>query len=53
MDYPEEEKVCCICKKIFYGYGNNVYPLYDDGICCYECNLEYVIPARIQQQNNK
>ena len=47
-----EEKVCCICKRIFYGYGNNAYPLYDD-ICCDECNLEYVIPARIQQQNNK
>jgi len=38
------EKVCCICKGIFKGYGNNASP-YKEGICCDICN-EMVIQYR-------
>ncbi len=42
-----DEKVCCICGKRFYGYGNNPEPEKSDGYCCDECNSKYVIPARL------
>lgn len=46
----EKEKfTCCICGKVFYGYGNNPYPVKDDGRCCDECDELIVIPARIRQ----
>lgn len=40
---------CCICDKKIVGYGNNPYPVVDDdnARCCDECNLYYVIPARL------
>lgn len=38
---------CCLCGKIVKGYGNNPRPLKDEGKCCDECNVKYVIPARI------
>lgn len=42
---------CSICgKTIFGGYGNNAYPI-NDGVCCSECNLKEVIPARIKILN--
>lgn len=45
---------CCICGKEFDGYGNNPYPYTDeDGVCCDECNMTYVIPARIRQFRNR
>ena len=47
-----EERICDICGKTFYGYGNNAWPV-KDGICCNECNSIYVIPARIQNINSK
>ena len=44
-----EVKTCCICGKVFRGYGNNPFPVVkaDGAECCDECNLEKVIPARI------
>ena len=39
---------CVICQDPYYGYGNNPAPLRDEGSCCDECNMEYVIPARIK-----
>lgn len=42
-------KKCCICGKEFDGWGNDPWPIKDDGCCCDECNRQYVIPARIAQ----
>jgi len=43
---PSIKKVCCICNKEFNGYGNNALPL-KKGICCDSCNMNKVIPARL------
>lgn len=40
-------KTCCICGKAFDGWGNNPFPIKNEGECCNECNTMYVIPARI------
>ena len=40
---------CCFCGRPFYGYGNNAEPVIANGVCCDECNLKKVIPARIKQ----
>ena len=40
---------CCFCGRSFYGYGNKAEPVIKNGICCDECNLKKVIPARIKQ----
>lgn len=42
------EQKCCICGKTFSGFGNNPAPVKDNGVCCYECNGNVVIPARIK-----
>ncbi len=39
-------KECSICKFPYTGYGNNAAPI-NDGRCCDACNLEKVIPDRI------
>ena len=51
MDKPLNN--CCICKKLFTGYGNNPYPIIDESkaVCCDMCNQTKVIPARITQMN--
>lgn len=40
---------CCVCGAKILDYGNNPYPVVDDedARCCDQCNMEYVIPARI------
>ena len=43
----DEKKICCICGKVYTGFGNNAYPVDNEGRCCDECNSLYVIPARI------
>ena len=41
---------CCICGDlIINGYGNNPEPVKSYGRCCNNCNIEYVIPARIRR----
>lgn len=42
-----EEKICCLCKEEFKGYGNNAQPLME-GVCCDQCNVKLVFPARIK-----
>lgn len=37
---------CVICRQKFFGYGNNPYPVKNDGIACDSCNAQVVIPAR-------
>jgi hypothetical protein len=39
--------VCPICGKTFIGYGNNPYPVANDGRCCDDCNHLSVIPMRL------
>ena len=44
---------CCICGKEFIGYGNNPAPVDNDpdAKCCDKCNIEVVIPARLEKMN--
>lgn len=44
---------CCICGKLFRGYGNNPIPVKPNGKCCDSCNVNFVIPARIAGLANK
>lgn len=44
-----EKKICVICGKEFEGWGNNPYPVANEGECCDECNASKVIPARIKE----
>jgi hypothetical protein len=50
-----EEIKCCICGKIFIGYGNNPWPVVrdEDARCCDECNWTKVIPARLKAMGVK
>lgn len=41
---------CILCKKLFAGYGNNALPL-ADGRCCDDCNLNKVLPARLEKKS--
>lgn len=45
-DVKGMKRVCCICGKEFYGYGNNPEPYMSNGRCCDDCNEKYVIPSR-------
>lgn len=41
---------CCICgKTIDDKWGNNPYPVKEEGRCCSECNWNVVIPARLEK----
>ena len=42
-------KNCCICGEPYEGYGNNPWPVKDEGRCCDACNLRFVIQARLEQ----
>ena len=46
---------CCICRKVYEGYGNAPHPYLFHGRCCDKCNREYVIPLRymLSTQNKK
>lgn len=50
---------CVICGKWCYGwgdhqqYGNNPYPLADDGECCDECNKMVVTERIIRYREGK
>ena len=39
-------EVCCICGEELKDFGNNPYPISDEGRCCDKCN-DKVIEARI------
>ena len=38
---------CCICKKPFFGLGNNPNPIKTKGKCCNKCNIDKVLPTRL------
>ena len=48
-----KEEVCCICGEPIEGHGNNPEPYKHEGRCCDACNAKFVIPARLDQLNNK
>ena len=43
----DKQGKCCICGQNYLGYGNNPWPLKDEGECCDKCNWFRVIPARL------
>jgi hypothetical protein len=49
----KETKKCCICGKEFTGWGNDPWPVKEDGECCMACNYEHVVPARIRERNKE
>ena len=49
----DENKTCCICGAKITGWGNNPWPVKTTGECCDKCNLEKVIPARIEKLYSK
>jgi len=40
---------CVLCGTKIKGYGNNPWPLSNEGECCRNCNDTKVIPARIRE----
>ena len=49
------DDICCICGEKIDGYGNNPEPYMsaENGErCCDECNIRFVIPARLAQLDN-
>lgn len=53
MKEPREKKSrCCICGKVFNGYGHNPVPLKASGVCCDKCN-ELVIAKRLSFAKSK
>ena len=40
---------CCLCGCMLHSGGNNPWPVgeYEDGLCCDECNIKVVVPARV------
>ena len=43
----EKTFTCCICGEESLGFGNNPAPYKEKGKCCDSCNIKFVIPARI------
>ena len=46
-----EKFTCCICGEEFTGYGNNPWPIKEEGRCCDNCNWQ-VILERIKNLKN-
>lgn len=44
------EFTCCICGKRCKGFGNNPWPVKEEGDCCNDCNATVVIPARMKER---
>ena len=42
-----KESKCCICGRIFKGYGHSPIPVRPTGVCCDACNV-IVTSRRIQ-----
>lgn len=41
--------ICCLCGEPYTGYGNDPWPLKDEGRCCNGCNTSLVIPERLKR----
>ena len=51
----DDKHICCICGQEFTGYRNNPYPINsdEDARCCDICNDTAVIPARLEELQNR
>lgn len=49
----DKQFTCCICGETVDGYGNNPEPYKHTGRCCDNCNLKFVIPARLSQYRDE
>lgn len=47
QDATDETYQCVICKGTFKGWGNNPFPVREDGRCCDDCNQNVVVKARL------
>ena len=45
-------KTCCFCGKKFMGLGINPAPIKEQGVCCDDCNLAKVVPARLKKMED-
>ena len=52
-DVHNEEHKCCICGKTFYGYGNDPYPVKEEGECCESCHWDVVLKERFRLAKEK
>lgn len=48
MNKEENAKTCCLCGGKYWGWGNNAWPLDNEGRCCDACNFTKVVPARLR-----
>ena len=50
----DNSQICVLCNESFAGWGNNPEPLakYEEGVCCDQCDMDKVIPKRIEEHNN-
>ena len=39
---------CVICEEVISGYGNNPYPVAEEGSCCDMCNMTVVLKERVK-----
>lgn len=46
-----KKKKCAFCGEEIVGYGNNPAPFTNKGVVCDDCNIRYVIPARLEHLN--
>ena len=49
-------QTCSICKKKFFGLGNNPQPVKNlsvDDRCCDDCNKAVVVPRRFREVNKE
>lgn len=48
----ETKKIkCCICSKEITGYGNDPYPVKEEGRCCDYCNWTVALKERQRLSN--
>ena len=52
-DVHNEEHKCCICGKTFYGYGNDPYPVKEEGECCESSHWDVVLKERFRLAKEK
>ncbi len=48
VEGKEVDDTCCICGEPLEGYGNSPAPYKEEGRCCDNCNVKFVIPARLE-----
>ena len=48
----ENEKTCCICGMPITGFGNNPWPIKEEGECCDICN-RLVVAKRIENYERR